>query len=250
MATIEETWDDYYSEKTDTAIKDRNFFRLEIEEISSQLGTFLKNKKLTEAKVLELGCGTGFLIEYLQKELADYDLSFHGVDLSSNAIKQAEERSVPNSNFSKNDFLTYLDSVTEEFDVIITQRSIMALMEAEDQDKMLVSIKSRLKPNGIALLSEGFIENVEKIDKLRGKLDLEPIGTVWHSRYLTKKQVQDNLENAELIDFASTYWLVTRVITPHFTEPVHNSKIADFSSQLPQLGDYSIVKLIHYEKNG
>lgn len=248
MASIEETWDNYYSEKTDTAIKDRNFFRLEIEEINSQLRAYLTDRNLAEASILELGCGTGFLIEYLQKELVAHDLTFHGVDLSSNAIKQAKERAITKTSFSKNDFLSFLDSSTEEFDAIITQRSIMALMESEEQDKMLGFIKSRLKPDGIALLSEGFIENVQEMDKLREKLDLEPIGTVWHSRYLTKKQVQDFLGNAQFIDFSSTYWLVTRVISPYFTEPVHNSKIADFSSQLPQLGNHSTVKLICYSK--
>jgi hypothetical protein len=47
----------------------------------------------------------------------------------------------------------------------------------------------------------------------------------------------------EIIDYSSTYWLITRVVYPYFAEPKHNTALHDFAAGLHQDGPYGLVKL-------
>ncbi len=83
-------------------------------------------------RVLEAGCGTGWLAKYLQKLCHEYV----GIDINEKAIERAQ-KTVPNATFRVQDFF----SVNEKFDVIIgvrffhevgPDRTLLALYKALD----------------------------------------------------------------------------------------------------------------------
>ena len=76
----DETDTTYYSKEGKISCKD--------------IASYLKNNEFKN--LLDVGCGTGYLIEILSKEKeADY----HGLDLSEEMIKVAKSKDIPNSTF-------------------------------------------------------------------------------------------------------------------------------------------------------
>lgn len=68
-----------------------------------------------------------------------------------------------------------------------------------------------------------------------------------HSLYVDENIIKSNFKKSKIMDFSSTYWLITRVIYPYFQNPKHNSEIHKFSSGLTQSGNYGLVKLFLVE---
>ena len=244
---LKNTWDEYYTEENDTALKDKSLFKLEIDEIERHCRSYLE-KVNNPVSILELGSGTGFLIETLSRKFQNYELNFTGVDFSEKGIERAKLRNVEDATFIKDDFNKFLINSDDIFDIIITQRSMMALMSKEDQDELILNIYGKMNKCGIGLFSECLDDSLDYINDLRANLDVEPLEKVWHSRYLNLGQFNTIFSSVDVHDFASMYYLITRVIYPHFESPVHNSKIAEFAAELPQLGKFGLVKLIQVKK--
>jgi ubiquinone/menaquinone biosynthesis C-methylase UbiE len=95
-----------------------------------------------DERVLDLGCGNGFITEYLQRSTGAF---FHGVDISAEAIRQAQDR-------TRNERLSFgvgnmnrLDFEPQAFDCVV---SIDTLYYAENQEETLKQIIGALKPGG------------------------------------------------------------------------------------------------------
>jgi predicted TPR repeat methyltransferase len=240
-----EVWDEYYGESGDTAIKDKPFFDLEVRTLVDRLQREVKRTGAERVVVLELGSGTGYLAARIAERLAEMDveLRFDGVDFSDVGVGLAAARELPGCTFHRSDFLAFLDATDERYDVIVAQRSIMAIMEADDQTRLLELVRDHLAPGGLALLSEGSIQGMERLNGLRTGLELEPMETVWHSRYLDEREIDTIFGAVETEHFAPLYWLVTRVLYPYFEEPQHDTPLHRFAATLPQVGDFAPVRL-------
>lgn len=244
MKNLISVWNQYYDENDDTALKDKNFFKLEIEtiieNILSHVHFFQK-----PVKILELGSGTGYLAFVISNVLRKKNIQFDyvGIDFSDQAIKKSKRRQLENCLFTKSDFNKFLKNNGTKFDYIITQRSIIAIMDKKEQEELLIEIKNSMHKNSIGLFSEITTQAFEQIQELRKKLGVKPLDKVWHSLYLDETLVSDIFSRITVKDFSSTYWLITRVIYPFFAEPKHNSKIHDFAAKLDQNGKHGLVKL-------
>ena len=246
MKELKKVWNkQYQSTEKATALKDRNFFNLEVKYIKKILLNEISKRKKKSIKILELGSGTGFLADSIVSELkkTSINCSYFGVDFSSVATKKAKSRKIPNSVFIKSDFIKFLKANNTKFDYIITQRSIMAIMNTQTQIQLLKLIKNSLTKGGKGMFSEVSIQAFKTIQKLRATLEIEPIEKVWHSLYLDEKILYDIFPKTKKIDFSSTYWFITRVIYPYFEKPKHNTKLHDFAASIPQKGNYGLVKL-------
>jgi len=246
MSNLTDVWDHYYADSDeDTAIKDRAFFDLEIDALLSRVAGFVQDRGQPRARVLELGSGTGYLASRLVDALQAIGcaLEYDGVDFSEVATARATDRGLPGCTFHRSDFLDFVASAGATYDYVVTQRSIMAVMEQGPQRLLLEGVRARLAPDGIGLLSEGSNAGFDRLKKLRAQVGLEGFEKVWHSRYLDEEVIRDVFPSAECVDFSSVYWLVTRVVYPLFEEPKHNQPIHSFAASLPQTGDFGLVKL-------
>ncbi|MDR1421664.1 MAG: class I SAM-dependent methyltransferase [Coriobacteriales bacterium] len=109
--------------------------------------------------LLDVGCGTGYLLELLiGQKPADY----HGLDLSDEMLRVAGEKNIPNSTFvlGTADKLPYEDG---SFDVVTCIQSFHHYPYPDNAMKEALRV---LKPDGIYLLSDtgmggigGWIEN-------------------------------------------------------------------------------------------
>jgi ubiquinone/menaquinone biosynthesis C-methylase UbiE len=249
--SLKKTWNEQYDGKTFSALKDKNLFDLEVNAIILAIKEKLKTSNLENnvIKILELGCGTGELIKKIDNSLSSLEhlklsLEFIGIDFSENAISQAKREASIQKNFKCLDFQSYVDSLNNNsIDIVITQRSIMALMDRDLQNKILLNINRILKTNGLGIFSECFESGLITINQLRSKFNLDPIKKIWHSLYLEENQLFKIFNNVEFDDFCSTYFLVTRVFYPYFQTPQHNQKIHDIAAVMPNFGKNSFLKL-------
>lgn len=109
--------------------------------------------------LLDVGCGTGFLIDNLA---AKKDAEYHGLDLSEKMIEVAESKNIKNAHFKQGlaDCLPYEDN---SFDVVTC---IQSFHHYPDSDKAMKEAYRVLKPGGLYLLSDtgvsgiaGWVEN-------------------------------------------------------------------------------------------
>ncbi|MCR5185490.1 MAG: class I SAM-dependent methyltransferase [Clostridia bacterium] len=106
---------------------------------------FLKDKEYE--KLLDIGCGTGYLINMLAKE---YDAEFTGLDLSPEMINQAKSKNIKNSTFieGRSDDLPLKN---DTFDVITCSQSFHHYPET---DKPMQEARRVLKQEGLYILSD------------------------------------------------------------------------------------------------
>jgi ubiquinone/menaquinone biosynthesis C-methylase UbiE len=129
-------------------------------------------------RVLDLGCGNGFITEYLQSETGAF---FHGVDISAEAIRQARDRTRNNRLTFSVGNMNRLQLEPRAFDCAV---SIDTLYYVENPEETLKQILAILKPAGrigifytqwINRLAERENLSPENTDlaKLLGKYDLK-----------------------------------------------------------------------------
>lgn len=95
-----------------------------------------------EVHILDIGCGNGKMLGYLQKKTGAY---IHGFDYSEQAIKTAQTLFTTNAEF-KEGVIGEVDYPEEKFDVIT---SMDTMYFAKDMNAFVAQIKKWLKPNGV-----------------------------------------------------------------------------------------------------
>jgi len=116
-------------------------------------------------RILEVGCGAGFSVDYLRGKFINYT----GVDYSENLIKYAikhnSDTGVKFEHLNVNDFDTEL-----KFDVVLMIGVLHHIANPENVIKLLSKI---LAPNGIIVVNEPQVGNplIGLLRKIRKKID-------------------------------------------------------------------------------
>lgn len=107
----------------------------------NQINMILAFIREPSSHILDIGCGNGKMLKYIQKKTG---AQIHGFDYSENAVMQAKEGS------SNGDFrvgvIGEIDYPRDSFDVIVSMDSIYF---ANDMGAFLTQVKSWLKPGGV-----------------------------------------------------------------------------------------------------
>lgn len=105
----------------------------------------IRETKLNQPKILDLGCGYGALNDYLSAD--DYS-RFLGVDFSSNAIQRANNANYPNATFQVEDIHQFFPN--ETFDIIIFNEVLYYL---EDQMEIVNRFSTYFNAKGFFIFS-------------------------------------------------------------------------------------------------
>jgi ubiquinone/menaquinone biosynthesis C-methylase UbiE len=155
---------------------------------------------------------------------------------------------------------TALDEPDGAYDAVVCIRVIINLGEWPNQLRGLAECARVLKPGGRFLLSEATLQGWRKLNALRGEWGLPEIPMPGFNTYLDETQVVDALaascELEEIVDFASTYFVGTRVVKPLLAQASNAPvDVADplsewnrFVASLPAAGDYGTQKLFVFRK--
>ena len=206
---------------------------------------------------LELGCGNGAAsIEIAKKRKLNQISIDYSKEMIELANKQNKLNIKGNIEFEQGDILDL--KISKQFDVVLTVRCIINLMDKNDQKMALNNLAKLVKINGKLVLLEAFSDGLEEINMARKELGLDSIPPAHHNLHLVKSDVINHLKNygMKLVNedcFLSSYYFWTRAISPALVKANNvgikfNSKIDSYFKFLTPYGNFSHIKLLIFEK--
>ena len=234
---------------------DHSVIEMEIREITQRLDQW--------DHVLDAGCANGY--SSLQFACARR-MQLRGLDYIPEMIEQAKTRLgamrdklLGSVEFDVGD-ITRLQEPSNSYDKVIVVRVLINLGTWERQLTGLRECTRVLKPGGILLLSEATVQGWQRLNALRAEWGMENIPMPPFNQYVDQDKVIAALGGQakliELSNFASTYYVGTRVLKPLLAQATHapvsvadpNAEWNRWFSQLPQAGDYGTQKLFVFHK--
>lgn len=222
---------EYWNRNDIESMYDKNLLNLEIR--------LIKDRITEKSKILDAGCGEGEgTLEYSKIP----GVKVHAVDFSETRLKKAAKILSKKNNvvLKKVDFLgTY--SLDNNYDIIISQRFLINLMNWKLQQKVLLDFKSMLKKGGKLVMLEGSIEGVERLNKFRVAFGLKPIPIKWHNLFFNDNTLVNFMRRNNFIfveeDGLGEYFMLTRGLRPYFDEKLNwNSEFNKIASS-PKVGE-------------
>lgn len=128
--------------------------------MAERLITFVQKKKTQ--KILEIGCGTGFLTKIISEKI-DFE-NYLALDIVEECEKYIEKID-PNIKFISEDIEDFIKNNTEKFDLIISNAS---LQWVEDFERVIISLKNSLNTDGELVFSTFGTENFREIYHVMG----------------------------------------------------------------------------------
>ncbi len=214
-------------------------------------------------RILDVGCANGYSTCRLASQKKVY---IRGVDFIPEMIENARQRlrEIREKLSGTVEFavgsLPALDEPSEHYDKVVVIRIIINLGDWNHQLQGLLECARVLKPGGTLLLSEATVQGWKKLNRFRSEWGLSAIPMPPFNLYLDEERVVESLsdvaELVEIANFASTYYVGTRVLKPLLSNALGGTiNYADpdmewnrWFSQLPSFGDYGTQKLFVFRK--
>jgi len=214
-------------------------------------------------QVLDIGCANGYSTTQIA---ARKKIAIRGIDYIPEMINNAQQRltGVGNKLLGNIEFdvgdITNLQEPTSTYDKVIVIRVIINLGEWNVQVKALHECVRVIKPGGLLLLSEATLQGWNNMNKFRREWNLPDIPMPAFNQYLdeekVKRELSEDIQFIELVDFSSTYYVGTRVLKPLFIKALRESiNVGDpdmewnrWFSQLPSWGNYGTQRLFIFKK--
>lgn len=248
---IKRYWDHRAAETSHAATtNDLHLRGLEAAALISQLQAFDLPK---EPRILDIGCGDGETTAAISRSFPT--ACIQGIDFSPEMLTLAERKSDSDRvAYSVGDVRKLTDQFeTDAFDAIITNRCLINLPTSEEQYDALRQISECLAPGGYFVGTENFMGGQTSLTELRRSINLQEIPVRWHNLYFNEAEFIEKtsklFRDVELINFSSTYYLVTRVVYSALCmtegiEPGYDHPLYAIAAALPPIGDFSPIKLI------
>lgn len=214
-------------------------------------------------RVLDVGCANGYSsVQFAQARR----INLRGLDYVPEMIEQARDRlpAIKDKLAGSVEFdvgdITQLKEPSSTYDKVIVVRVLINLGNWERQLRGLQECLRVLKPGGLLLLSEATLQGWRRLNALRAEWGLEDIPMPAFNQYVDQDQlimaIAGEAKLADLSNFASTYYVGTRVLKPLLCQvlkaPVN---VADPTAEwnrwvaaLPAAGDYGTQKLFILQK--
>ncbi len=257
LEQIEEYWNSQaaaHGQSPAASWSDEPVIHLEMREISKYLSD--------GDRVLDIGCANGYSTVQLASRKA---IDIVGLDYVPSMIEHANLRlsALPalkdKVKFRVGD-ITSLAIPDGFYDKVIVVRVIINLGDWQRQLLGLREAARVLKPGGTLLLSEATVQGWQKLNSFRREWHLSEIPIPPFNTYLDEDSVvaalSSELELVEILNFASSYFVGTRVLKPLLIKALGlDLDVANpemhwnrWFSQLPSAGDYGTQKLFVFRK--
>ena len=216
-------------------------------------------------RVLDVGCANGYSTVQFA---AQRKVRVRGLDYIPEMVEQAKarvagvhDRLQGEVEFGVGD-ITDLAEPDASYDKVTVIRVVINLGTWEAQARAIRECARVLRPGGLLLMSEATLQGWRNLNALRAEWGLAEIPMPGFNTYLDEAQVagaaHPDLELVEIVNFASTYFVLSRVVKPllakatgapvNVTDP--SSHWNRWASQLPAWGDYGTQKLFVFRRAG
>jgi ubiquinone/menaquinone biosynthesis C-methylase UbiE len=195
---------------------DPNVRRTESDSIISAIRNWMHEKNRPEhgLRILDAGCGNGTTLSVLVEAFPKAEVI--GIELNDELLRVAQNR--PNLKIHSGD-LRNLDTVTfGTFDVVLTQRVIINIMNRDHQALALNNVIRLLSPDALYIAIEAFESGLDLTNSMRAELGLEPVPMPHHNLFLDDEFFQHpkligiDLNVPEY--FLSTHYFLSYVLYP------------------------------------
>lgn len=213
--------------------------------------------------VLDVGCANGYSTLQLASQRR---AKFRGVDYIPEMVAQAKVRHAElhgrllgEAEFDVGDIMD-LKEPGAAYDKVVVVRVVINLGDWARQARALKECARVVRPGGLLLLSEATLQGWRRMNALRTEWGLPEIGMPGFNTYLDEdavvEAVKPELELVEIVNFASTYFVLTRVLKPLLATatgaPVNvidpASEFNRWASAAPAFGDYGTQKLFVFRR--
>ena len=209
-----------------------------------ELNTQFACKFISEGdRVIDVGCGNGIAtVEYGKAALwalgVDYIPQF--IDAANDLHKETVEAG--KVEFQVGDILDLAEIRARygEFDVVVSERTIINLADWDEQKQAVDELSSLLKKGGFLILTEVTKQGHESVDALRQEFGLPGLQKHWNNVYLDEAVLEEHLSGRfELIDRENfgVYILLSRVVNAvqaYPQEPAFDAPINEIGFKLAQ----------------
>ena len=213
----------------------------------------------SDKRVLELGCGNGYLLQVVRERYPQLQLV--GADYSPDMVSLAASRELAGCEIRREDARA-LTFASQSFDVVITERCLINLLEEQDQMTALGEVARVVAPGGFVILIEAFTDGLATLNKARDELGLPPNEVPYHNRWFEKETFVSALathfrpveagagSSLPPRNFLSTHYFASRVLYPAVTkrEILYNTEFVKFFRFLPPHGEFAPIQLFFLEK--
>lgn len=214
-------------------------------------------KYLRDGKsVLDVGCGNGystleFARKFIKAKFVGIDYSAEMVRYANQALQKSKKNVGARVKFEIGDvrkLSTEQGIKGKKFDLIVSERCLINLLDWDEQKKALLEMKKMLKKNGKIILTENTQEGLKRLNDLRETFDLPPIKIRWHNYYMPQRKLEQfarqNFKLTEVKNIGSLYYIISRVVYAKLAildkkQPDYMHPINWIASQLPVVGDFS-----------
>jgi ubiquinone/menaquinone biosynthesis C-methylase UbiE len=187
-----------------------------------------------DMNVLEVGCGNGFSTERF-RALARHVDAF---DYAENMIERAKKRIGETNNRFFLDNVLSPQHLAAAYDTVVCVRVLINLRDLSEQHAALHNLQRVVRPGGLLILAEGFLEGFEELNRLRrdvGLPDLVPSSINFYARIAeTMAAIQPEF-TVEHEFHLGAYDYLTRVVYPAVISPEparHNTEFSERSAAI------------------
>ena len=209
--------------------------------------------------LLEMGCGNGYLLQILSERFPELTLT--GADFSTDMVELAASRGIPGCEVRWED-VRALTFPSESFDVVVTERCLINLLDPSEQQRGIGELARVLKPGGHAVLIEAFTDGLATLNRARVELGLPENQVPYHNLWFDKEAFlsalagsfrevsPDGTVTIPPRNFLSTHYFMSRVLYPAVTkrEILYNTEFVKFFQFLPPHGAFSPIQLFFLQK--
>jgi len=164
-------------------------------------------------RVLEIGCGNGYLTEGLRRRASHVD-SF---DFAEQMIAEAVERvGHANNRFFVGSVLAP-KTVAETYDVVVCVRVLINLTGLDEQKQAIGNMAQWTKPGGRLILVEGYRDGFEALNGLRRQCGLPPFAPAPINYYAPFAALWPTVSESFELEgewHSGMYDLLTRIVYP------------------------------------
>ena len=195
--------------------------------------------------VLEIGCGDGQHTVRYAKQVK----SVVGLDVAASLIRLAEKRTqkeqIENARFKCGSVLELRGLGNETFDCVVSQRCLINLPTWDYQRKAIEQVYSVLKPGGLFLMTEGFEDELQELNRARRAVGLVEVRVVDYNRNFRHAEFDGfvaTLFDVEAVKDYGFYLFCSRVFHPLAVlpeQPRHDSRLNEVAGLLAS-GDFGV----------
>ena len=186
------------------------------------------------SRVLEVGCGNGYVTSQLRELVAHVD----AFDFSENMVTRAKELYGERNNRFFHD--SVLDPRIEKasYDIAICVRVLINLQNLQEQAQAVRNIARSLKIGGKLILVEGYKEGFEELSSVRTKAGLQPLKPAPINYYSKLSELLPVIhEQFAVADTFHTgmFDFLTRVVYPTLAGEAESAEPGEFHHKIEPL---------------